>query len=125
MKHPEDFMVYSKEPHNIYFKFNDAKVEDEGILKMDMLIMQLKKVRNAKLVMYGYTDSVGANDYNLKLAARRIDSVKKILVQSGVITENNILIETKILGEHDPLLSYHTINNDPHSRRVEIYITSV
>ena len=119
----QDFILYAKDPHSIFFKFDDYKIKDESIQRMNALISQLKKVRNIKLVIYGYTDRIGTNRYNNKLAKRRINAVKKMLINSGVITANNISIETKALGEQDPLISNSTINNNPHSRRVDVYIT--
>ena len=119
----KDFILYAKDPHSIFFSFDNATIKDESIQKMKELISQLKKVQNIRLVIYGYTDRVGTNHYNNKLAKRRINAVKTMLINSGVITANNISIETKALGEHDPLISYNTINNNPHSRRVDIYIT--
>ena len=123
LQHEKDFILYAQDAHSIFFKFDDYKIRDESVQRMNELIHQLKKIRNIKLVIYGYTDRVGINQYNKKLANRRINAVKKMLINSGVITANNISIETKALGEHDPLISDNTINNNPHSRRVDVYIT--
>jgi outer membrane protein OmpA-like peptidoglycan-associated protein len=118
-----DFRVYAKDVHSVYFEFNKAVIKDEGIARVNKLISQLKKVQHIKLVMHGYTDRVGQESYNHKLAMRRINAVKTMLIHSGVITANHITIETKALGQHDPLISYNTINNNPKSRRVDVYIT--
>jgi len=122
LKSQNDFKIYAKDVHRIYFAFDKDEIKDESIPKMNELISQLKKVRNIRLIMYGYTDRVGQNNYNHQLAIRRINAVKKILIRSGVIKTNNISIETKALGESDPLISYNTINNNPNSRRVDVFI---
>ncbi|NRA73823.1 MAG: OmpA family protein [Rickettsiales bacterium] len=119
----KNFVLYAQNVHSIFFSFDSATIKDDGIQKINELISQLKKVRNVKLVIYGYTDRVGTSGYNNKLALRRINAVKNRLISSGVMTANNISIEIKAVGEHDPLISHNTINNNPHSRRVDVYIT--
>ena len=121
LKNQREFEIYAKDVHNIYFGINESLIKDDSILKMDELISQLKKVRNIKLLLYGYTDKTGTKAYNQKLAVRRVDAVKKMLFQSGVITSNNIVIEAKTFVR-DPLISHNTIDNNPKSRRVEVYI---
>ena len=118
-----DFKIYAKDIHSIYFRFNSASIQNESIPKINHLISQLKKVRNIKLIMHGYTDRVGMDHYNHQLAIRRINEIKKLLIHSGVTKANNISIETKALGKNDPLISYNTINNNPRSRRVDVFIT--
>jgi outer membrane protein OmpA-like peptidoglycan-associated protein len=118
-----NFKIYANDVHSIYFGFNKANIEGQSIAKVNELVQQLKKVRHVKLVLYGYTDRLGQGTYNHNLAMRRIHSVKKLLIQNGVIKTNDILIEAKAIGENDPLISYDTINNSPKSRRVDICIT--
>jgi outer membrane protein OmpA-like peptidoglycan-associated protein len=117
-----DFRIFAKDTNSIYFKFDSALIQDEGIERINHLISELKKVRNVKLLIYGYADRAGRKPYNYKLSMRRINSVKKLLINSGVIKANNISIETKTVGEKDPLISYNTIDNNPTSRRVDVFI---
>lgn len=124
-KSQREFEIYTKNVHDIYFGSNESSLKDESILKMNKLISELKKVRNIKVILYGYTDRSGTKSYNRKIAAKRINAVKKMLLKSGVIQSNNILIETKIFDNGDPLSSYNTINNNPKSRRVDVYITKL
>jgi outer membrane protein OmpA-like peptidoglycan-associated protein len=46
--------------------------------------------------------------------------VKNTLINSGVVTNDRIT--TKAFGEKDDLINVDTIINNPHSRRVDIFL---
>lgn len=118
-----EFRDFSEDINSIYFKFDKESITEDSIYRLNYMLGEISKVQNATLMIYGYTDRVGSTSYNHHLAQRRIDTVKNYLIDSGVITRNNICIKEVILGEYDPLISTpQTINNNPHSRRVDIFI---
>lgn len=117
----KEFINYSNDIHSVYFILNHDKIEQRSIRAMQNLILELRKIKTPmQIVLYGYTDRVGEKPYNIKLAQRRIDAVKNILLNSGLVTEENIT--TKAYGENDPLINVDTIINNPHSRRVDIFL---
>ena len=88
---------------------------------MQKLISELRKVKtDMNIVLYGYTDMVGERKSNKKLSQHRIDSVRNILINSGVVSNDRIT--TKAFGEKDNLINTDTIINNPHSRRVDIFL---
>ncbi|MEQ9116318.1 MAG: OmpA family protein [Rickettsiales bacterium] len=119
----ENFLSYASSVHSIYFSFDGDEIEEASIPRINMLIRQLRKVRDVELVMYGYTDRVGRNKYNRNLAEERLRAVVEVINNSGVMLGgSNISIKTKAFGENDPLISPQTVVNNPHSRRVDIFI---
>lgn len=118
-----EFRDFSEDVNSIYFKFDKHSLTEDSVYRLNSMIAEISKVENATLMIYGYTDRVGSPSYNNYLAQQRIDSVKKYLIDSGVITRNNICIKEVIQGEYDPVISMsQTVNNNPHSRRVDLFI---
>lgn len=120
----EEFVQYADGAHSVYFKFASAKIEDEGVVRINEMIDKISIVNGVKVLLYGYTDRIGKETYNKKLATRRVNAIKKALKDSGVIDTNNIAIEIVAAGAHDPLVSFDTVDNNPKSRRVDMFIVN-
>jgi len=73
-----------------------------------------------KLELEGHTDSVGSDEYNLKLSQNRADSVHDFLVQQGVPAGN---ITAVGLGKDDPVASNDTAAGRQRNRRVELVVS--
>ncbi len=117
----KEFINYADNIHSIFFKLGSATIEESSIASMQKLISELRKVKtDMNIVLYGYTDMVGEKKANKKLSQHRIDSVRNILVNSGVVSNDHIT--TKAFGEKDNLINTNTIINNPHSRRVDIFL---
>jgi outer membrane protein OmpA-like peptidoglycan-associated protein len=71
------------------------------------------------LSIEGHTDSVGSDEFNLKLSEARAQSVLDYLFQAGVSTD--IMAKTG-LGESQPRSSNDTAKGRQENRRVEIVI---
>jgi chemotaxis protein MotB len=91
------------------------------------IVPKLKGLRNARIVVYGYTDnnpvgpalqSQGIPD-NLVLSTRRTASVVSFLVSQGV---NPDIISAKGLGDTHPVSSNDTPQSRAQNRRIEITI---
>jgi OOP family OmpA-OmpF porin len=74
-----------------------------------------RTVPSASGVVEGHTDSVGNDDYNLKLSQRRADSVRKYLVDKGVPAAR---LEAKGYGEAQPVADNKTADGRAQNRRV-------
>lgn len=66
------------------FRFNRADLTDAGQTALRSLAQELKG--NDKLVveLAGYADPTGPADYNVQLSQRRVDAVRRFLVEQGV-----------------------------------------
>lgn len=69
---------------SVQFGFDKSDLDQAA---QTFLLLLVKKLRdNPKLTveLAGYTDSVGSKEYNLKLSERRVEAVRRFLVQRGV-----------------------------------------
>ncbi len=67
----------------------------------------------------GHTDSVGGDEYNLKLSERRADSVRAYLIENGISAAN---IEAHGMGKDNPVASNDTAAGRQQNRRVEMVV---
>jgi len=72
------------------------------------------------LAVEGYTDSVGSDDFNLKLSQQRADTVRDYLVSQGL--PDNIVTATGF-GKSDPVADNATPTGRQQNRRVEIVVS--
>jgi outer membrane protein OmpA-like peptidoglycan-associated protein len=69
--------------------------------------------------VYGYTDDVGTQAYNLQLSQRRAEAVRDFLVQAGI---SPTILSTKGFGKSDPRVPGDSEQARAANRRVEIGI---
>ena len=78
-------------------------------------------LNDTNIQIYGYTDSTGAADYNLKLSDQRAASVKAYLASKGLVATRFV---TTGLGIADPIATNDTPEGRAQNRRVEFSITA-
>ncbi len=102
----------------VYFAFNKAEFTAAGIKvvkdSVDAAKSQSEKVH---FTLVGHTDSVGSNEYNLKLSEHRAQAVKHALIKHG-INEDEITI--KAVGKHHLLVDTADNVREAKNRAVEV-----
>jgi outer membrane protein OmpA-like peptidoglycan-associated protein len=73
-----------------------------------------------KLEVEGHTDSVGSDEYNMKLSENRAGSVRDFLVLQGINTSS---ITTRGFGESRPVTTNETAAGRQSNRRVELVVS--
>jgi outer membrane protein OmpA-like peptidoglycan-associated protein len=73
-----------------------------------------------KLEVEGHTDSVGTDEYNMKLSDNRANSVREYLVAQGINTSS---IAAHGFGESQPVASNDTAAGRQQNRRVELVVS--
>jgi outer membrane protein OmpA-like peptidoglycan-associated protein len=73
-----------------------------------------------KLVVEGYTDSVGGDEYNQKLSEQRGGAVRDYLTQEGMSAGS---VTARGFGKSQPVASNDTAQGRQQNRRVEIVIS--
>ncbi len=68
----------------------------------------------------GHTDSVGTDEYNLKLSERRADAVRDYLTSNGISAAN---VQAVGLGKDGPVASNDTAAGRQQNRRVEMVVS--
>ena len=79
----------------------------------------MKAWPEVKVEVAGYTDSKGADAYNLKLSGERAESVRAYLVSKGVPAASLI---AKVYGEANPIATNDTDAGRAKNRRVEFHV---
>ncbi len=97
----------------IYFGFDQYGVESGERGKLSAIA---DKAKNTKLIVAGYTDHFGTDQYNLGLSDKRAQSVKDYLVKLGVPEDS---IQIQAYGKHyaKPAGSKSEVRED---RRVDV-----
>jgi OmpA-OmpF porin, OOP family len=104
----------------VYFDFNKATIKPVSFALLDDVAQAMKDNPKIKVEVQGHTDSVGNDDYNLKLSQSRAESVKAYLVKKGV-DEGRMV--PKGYGENVPIADNRTKEGRDQNRRVEFVIT--
>jgi outer membrane protein OmpA-like peptidoglycan-associated protein len=105
----------------VRFDFNKSSLTAQAKTNLDKLVQVFTEYPDTNIVIYGYTDSSGADDYNLKLSQQRADAVKSYLSKKGV---SSARFTTTGMGEVDPIESNETDAGRSKNRRVEFAITA-
>jgi outer membrane protein OmpA-like peptidoglycan-associated protein len=105
---------------DVLFDFNQATLlpgAKEKLAKVSGILLAYPTLR---LKVEGHTDSVGTDDYNLKLSERRADSVRDYLTTNGIAAGN---VTSVGLGKADPVASNDTAAGRQQNRRVELVVS--
>ena len=88
---------------------------------LDKLIPVFQEYAETNITIFGYTDSTGPADFNLKLSGERAASVRNYLISKGLNTGRFTVTG---MGIADPIASNETTNGRAENRRVEFAITA-
>ncbi|RTY93373.1 OmpA family protein [Flavobacterium sp. GT3R68] len=88
---------------------------------LDKLVPVFKEYGDTNITIYGYTDSTGSVEHNLKLSGERAASVRSYLINKGVASGR---FSVTGLGVADPIASNETVDGRSQNRRVEFAITA-
>ncbi len=105
----------------VRFDTNKSTLTATAKANLDKLVPVFAEYPDTNITIYGYTDSTGPADYNLKLSADRAASVKNYLTSKGVSSSR---FEVSGLGIADPIASNETVEGRSQNRRVEFAITA-
>jgi len=68
----------------VEFGFDQSALDDAGKSMLFVLVQDLRDSPELSLDLEGYTDSKGSHQYNVRLSQRRIDAVRRYLIEQGV-----------------------------------------
>jgi len=107
--------------NSVNFETNKSTLTAKAKANLDKLIIVFTEYPETDIKIYGYTDSTGKEDFNLKLSEKRATSVKDYLVSKGLKSSR---FETKGMGIADPIADNSTAEGRSKNRRVEFAITA-
>ncbi|MGQ7808104.1 porin OmpA [Hafnia alvei] len=87
---------------DVLFNFNKATLKPQGQQALDQMYSQLSNLdpKDGSVVVLGYTDRIGSEQYNQKLSEQRAQSVVDYLVSKGIPADK---ISARGMGKADPV----------------------
>jgi outer membrane protein OmpA-like peptidoglycan-associated protein len=105
----------------VRFDTNKSTLTTAAKANLDKLIPVFKEYADTNITIFGYTDSTGSADYNLKLSGERAASVKSYLASKGLLIER---FSVSGMGIAEPIAANDTPDGRSKNRRVEFAITA-
>jgi len=101
----------------IEFAFNKAEITGASSVILDVAVDELNRCPLIPMEIDGHTDSIGSEEYNMKLGQRRADAVRAYFVGKGIRPER---LMSRSFGESRPVASNDTDQGRQANRRVEL-----
>jgi outer membrane protein OmpA-like peptidoglycan-associated protein len=105
---------------DVLFDFNKYTLKSDAEVKLAKISGILLTYPNLKVQVEGYTDSVGSDEYNLKLSQERATAVQAFLIEQGVQPGN---ITSQGYGKADPVADNSTNSGRTQNRRVAMVVS--
>ena len=106
---------------NVFFDTGKWQLSPQAKLELCNAAAQAEATNNALLLVVGYTDSVGSEEYNQTLSEKRANSVINYLQQACHWKPYRVLTPTG-MAEADPLADNSTEEGKTQNRRVAVNI---
>jgi outer membrane protein OmpA-like peptidoglycan-associated protein len=106
---------------DVLFTSGQADLKAGATGNLNKLVTFLNEYPTRTVMIEGYTDSVGSEDYNQGLSQRRADSVKTYLVGQGV---GSVRLVAAGKGEYGPVAGNDSAAGRQQNRRVEVIINN-
>jgi outer membrane protein OmpA-like peptidoglycan-associated protein len=106
--------------NDVLFDFNKYTLKPGAREKMAKVAGILLAYPGLKLQLEGHTDSIGSDDYNMKLSQERADAVRDFLVEQGVQPAS---ISSVGMGKAEPVASNATAAGRQENRRVDLVVS--
>ena len=106
--------------NDVLFDFNQYTLKPGAREKLAKVSGILLAYPGLKIQLEGHTDSVGSDDYNLKLSQQRADSVRTYLASQGVPADS---VSSTGLGKADPVATNDTAAGRQQNRRVDMVVS--
>jgi outer membrane protein OmpA-like peptidoglycan-associated protein len=105
-------------PGEVLFKTAKFELKPGAMAKLD-LIAEALKGKDQPIVVYGFTDNVGAHDMNMGLSQNRAQTVRDYLVSKGIPQD---LVTATGKGPDEPISDNASVEGRAQNRRVEIVV---
>jgi phosphate transport system substrate-binding protein len=108
------------------FRANSVELDNKSLKDLDVLTQFLQFMKESKsarkLVLVGFTDSVGAIDKNIVLSLERANAVRQALLQKLRDPQYARLVEARGYGPALPVACNETEAGRDKNRRVEVWV---
>lgn len=101
----------------ILFDFDSSDLKERNQAIVDQIIERMHAFPSAEVKVFGHTDTIGSEDYNLKLSEKRAKAVYEQILAGGI--EGTDRVTYAGAGPYDPLYD----NNLPEGRALNRTVT--
>jgi outer membrane protein OmpA-like peptidoglycan-associated protein len=105
---------------DVLFDTDASRLHAEGLRAIDQLAAVLAQHPLRRVLVEGFTDSLGSQSHNQRLSGLRAEAVKSALVQAGVAPSR---VSAQAHGEAFPVASNGSAQGRSLNRRVEIVLS--
>lgn len=112
-------LVMSLGSDSMQFNFDKATLRPKNRELLSKIVGILLTSKNYGIYVYGHTDDIGSEEYNLDLSERRAQTVREYLTENGIAPE---IITSKGFGKSRPIVPGASAEARAENRRVEIGI---
>jgi outer membrane protein OmpA-like peptidoglycan-associated protein len=107
---------------DVLFDFDKSNIKPEAYKPLTQAASVIKsaQTQESSVLINGYTDNVGTDDYNQKLSERRANAVAAWFVSNGYLSDS--IIKKQGMGKSSPRASNFDAAGRAKNRRVEIYV---
>jgi outer membrane protein OmpA-like peptidoglycan-associated protein len=105
---------------DMLFDTSRSGLKADGQRNLDRLVSLLRQHPGRRVLIEGYTDSVGSDDSNRALSDRRANTVRAALIEQGIGSER---LAAHGFGERHPVASNDSADGRQLNRRVEIVLS--
>ena len=112
-------LVMSLGSDSMQFNFDNATLRPENRELLSKIVGILLTSKNYGIYVYGHTDDIGSEEYNLDLSERRAQTVRDYLTENGIAPE---IITSRGFGKSRPIVPDTNAEARAENRRVEIGI---
>ena len=105
---------------NILFEVGNSELKPGASRTLDKIADFLSDQPDQSVIVEGFTDSTGSDDFNMQLSQERAASVRRYLVSQGI---DRSQITARGYGEQYPVASNDTTVGRQQNRRVEIVLS--
>ncbi len=105
--------------HNILFRRGTDRFLPSAYPELDRLVNLMKENPNIEIMLMGHTNNIGDHDKLVALSEKRVEAVKKYLVDHGIDPKR---IKGKGYGPDKPIASNETPEGRQKNQRVEFKI---
>ena len=105
------------------FDFNESEIRASDRRELDEVGEFLRSQPQSYVVLNGYTDNVGSEEYNLALSRKRAESVASYLTGRPGVGRERIVLQW--YGYANPIASNDTEEGRAKNRRVEMAVGGI
>lgn len=105
---------------DVLFDFDKATLKPGGRRAVNELTSFLQEYPERNVMIEGFTDNIGSEEYNRDLSQRRANAVRQALAGNGI---NRSRVQTRGYGEQYPVAGNSTEAGRQRNRRVEVIIS--